>query len=531
MELRPGRACAECGRMLRVRKTVNRRVMTPAGARRVRERVCACPVHRKLVRHEPRLTPYGSGYTFGLIAEIGKLRYLQHRQISEICRTMKGQGVRIPARTADWLCRLFLRYFAAVHIESAPAIRELLERQGGYVLILDGTGHHGPMVMQMRDGWSGIQLLSGSVRLESDDEIVPYLKMLNGLFGRPVAAVRDMGSGETSALKQVFPGMYVITCHFHFLRAAGWKLFEPIYPNFRSKIERTGLKKRMRHLMRVIASGLYTGKEAAHALELCRWIFKYRKDGTGMGYPFSLPALDFYMRCEKVRRELLETVDMGGPRRGKTLRRLLVLLNRLHPPPATLRSIDRDAKALIERVEWFDRIRRVLRYRNGPVPLSTKHKLSETAVEKGRRRLNWLRSVIAIELKSGGDARSRELHRTLRSIGGDLADRMDELFAPNVVVQTEDGPAVRPLPRTISGAETDFRHLRRHSRRITGNAHVDDQVQNEGPGMLLLENLRNSTYVGEVYGSISNLPKRFSTVSQKSLEDAKKILQCAGTNE
>ena len=89
MELRPGRACAECGRMLRVRKTVNRRVMTPAGARRVRERVCACPVHRKLVRHEPRLTPYGSGYTFGLIAEIGKLRYLQHRQISEICRTMK----------------------------------------------------------------------------------------------------------------------------------------------------------------------------------------------------------------------------------------------------------------------------------------------------------------------------------------------------------------------------------------------------------------------------------------------------------
>jgi hypothetical protein len=108
---------------------------------------------------------------------------------------------------------------------------------------------------------------------------------------------------------------------------------------------------------------------------------------------------------------------------------------------------------------------------------------------------------------------------------------MDELFAPNVVVQTGDVPVVRPLPRTISGAETDFRYLRRHGRRITGNAHVDDQVQNEGPGMLLLENLRNSEYVREVYGSISNLPERFSTVSQKSLEDARKILQCAGTNE
>ena len=64
-----------------------------------------------------------------------------------------------------------------------------------------------------------------------------------------------------------------------------------------------------------------------------------------------------------------------------------------------------------------------------------------------------------------------------------------------------------------------------------GNAHVDDQVQNDGPGMLLLDNLKNGVYVREVYGSISNLPKRFSTVSQKSLEDAKKILRCSGTNE
>ena len=139
--------------------------------------------------------------------------------------------------------------------------------------------------------------------------------------------------------------------------------------------------------------------------------------------------------------------------------------------------------------------------------------------------------MIGKELDIGGGAKRREFHRVLRSIDGDLMERRDELLAPNVIVQSECGLVIRPLPRTISSAETEFRRLRRHSRRITGNAHVDDQVQNDGPGMLLLDNLKNGVYVREVYGSISNLPKRFSTVSQKSLEDAKKILRCSDTNE
>lgn len=525
--MEPQSPCSVCSLPLVVKKTIIRSVKTPAGIRRVRERVCACSVHRKLVRHSP-ITPRHSGHTFDLIAEVGMLRYLQHRQISEICGLMERHGLHIPARTADWLCMRFLTYFAAVHIESAPQIRALLEKLGGYVLILDGTGHHGPMVMQMKDGWSGIQLLASSVRLESDDEIIPSLQMLESMFGPPVAAVRDMGSGETSALKQVFPGMYVVTCHFHFLRAAGWKLFEPVYPLFRSRIERTGLKKRMHHLMRVVARDDYKGADASSVLGQCEWIFNYRKDGKGMPYPFSLPALDFYNRCESVRSELLKSADMEGPKRGNAPRRLLVLLNRLHPPPAKLASIQSDAQALMERWAWFERIRRVLRYRNGPVPLSTRHTLSGKALEKGRSRLDWLRSTIAEELKSGRGDGYGDFHRVLRSIDGDLEARRDELFVPNVVVETEDGRIVRQLPRTISSAEVEFRRLRRHTRRITGNAHVDDRVQNEGPGMLLLENLKNSAYVNAVYGSLNGLPSRFSTVSGEAFEKAKKILQCAG---
>ena len=106
IELRPETACSGCHSELKVRKTVSREVKTQSGIMRVRESVCACPVHGRLIRHEPRLTPPRSTYTFELIAEVGMLRYLQHKQISEICAAMKMRGLNIPPRSAGWLYRL-----------------------------------------------------------------------------------------------------------------------------------------------------------------------------------------------------------------------------------------------------------------------------------------------------------------------------------------------------------------------------------------------------------------------------------------
>lgn len=481
-----------------------------------RDHVSSCSIHRKLLR-TGKITPDRSRHSFDLIARIGMLRYMQHKQVAEICDDLRN--LRLPARTVSWLSRFFLSYVIAVHLDSAQSIRSILTRNGGYALMLDGTGQHGPMVMQMRDAWSGMHLMACSVRSENDAEITPHLLRLKDMFGDPVASVRDLGTGVTKALKKAFPDTYAIACHFHFLRAEAWKLFEPIYPRFRSQIERRGLKKRLRYLMRTIDRGGYKGQDASHALDLCRYIFDYGKDAHGLSYPFSLPALDFYLRCENVREELAFCVDMDGERRGKPLRRLLVLINRLHPSSGP--AIEDQAEMLIQRREWFNRIRSVLRYRNGPVPLNTQHKLSENGLEKGKKKLDWLVSRIDRELMEKG--KDVKLRRTLRSMRSDLVERRDELFAPNVLVFAKGKARVRSLPRTISTTESEFRKLRRHNRRIKGNAHVDSEVQAEGVAMLILENLKNHAYVKAVYGSLSNLPKRFAMVSKDSLERAKKL--------
>ncbi len=82
---------------------------------------------------------------------------------------------------------------------------------------------------------------------------------------------------------------------------------------------------------------------------------------------------------------------------------------------------------------------------------------------------------------------------------------------------------VKPVTRTISSEESEFRKLRRHDRRIKGNSHVDSEVQEEGAAMLILENLKNKEYVKAVYGSLSKLPERFAMVSKDSLRMAEEL--------
>jgi hypothetical protein len=211
------------------------------------------------------------------------------------------------------------------------------------------------------------------------------------------------------------------------------------------------------------------------AKELCKYIFDYRKDAHGLSYPFSLHMLDFYNRCESVRRGLAIRVNLNGRRRGKPLKRLFVLLEMFHA--SLCASAHYQASLLTRRMRWFNRIRNVLRYRDGPVPLNSDHILSDTELEKGKAKLDWLISIIDRESKNRGD---KEMRRTLLSVKKDLMERRDELFAPNALPFCRHKNVVKPVTRTTSSEESEFRKLRRHNRRIKGNSHVDSEVQADG---------------------------------------------------
>lgn len=487
-----------------------------------------CPKHKgEVYPPEQELVPPKSRYGYDLIAEAGRLRFLENKQVQEINDVFSHRGISVPKRTVQWLCDRFLLFIMAVHLESLPRLSRLFAAQGGYVLHIDGSGRSGPMVLLLREGWSGIRLLTAPIRSEAAEFIVPHLKLLKGFLGNPVAAVSDMSEGILAAIRDVFPVTYIIICHYHFLKGVGLKLFEPSYPRFRNRVDRRGVKKRLRVLRRILRRRKDLDEDEALALAIAEHVLAYEKDGKGLAYPFSLPMVDFYQRCMeagvKVRKAILTRArrNVSSP----FLSRLEDILRLLKPPPIVLGRLQTEYESLCARWTWFQRIRTALRYRNGPIPLSTKISLSDKDLEKGRKKLDRILAKIeAFEVKGGLDRHGRELRKALRKVAKTIMERRENLFAPNVMVNTNGKMMVKKLPRTNAPEEGEFRKARRHSRRIRGNSDVERQFQRDGPGMLMVQNLTDREYVRLVYGSLGQMAARFAKVSQESLEVAKSYM-------
>jgi len=520
--------CGRCRRRLHVQKTRTRTIVTTSGETPITEVTRSCSEHAEQVfPPDQDLVPPKSKYGYDIIAEAGRLRFLENKQVQEIKDDFSTRGIGVPGRTVQWLCDRFLLFIMAVHWESLSILSRLFRAQGGYVLHIDGSGRSGPMVLLLREGWSGIRLLTAPIRSEAAEFIIPYLKSVRDRFGNPVAVVTDMSKGNIAAIREVFPGVYIIICHYHFLQSVGTKLFEPFYPRFRGKVDHRGVKKKLRTLRRILRHRKALDEDEAMTLSIADYILAYEKDGKGLAYPFSLPMVDFYRRCAeagmKVRKAILARArkNVYSP----SLSRLENSLRLLKPPPIVLGRLQADFDDLCVRWAWFQRIRWALRYRNGPIPLSTHVMLSDKDLEKGRRKLDRILAKIEeLEEKGGLDHHSRELRKSLRRVASSIMAQRENLFAPNLLVNVNGKKIVKKLPRTNAPEEGEFRKARRHCRRIRGNSDVERQFQRDGPGMLMVQNLTHREYVRMVYGSLGQMATRFAKVSPENLMHAKSYM-------
>ena len=521
--------CPECSARLTVRNTRTRTIVTSDGTQKITGVTRRCPVHPRVVfRPQIQLTPPRSMYSFDMVVEIGRLRFLEHKQIGEIREHFRMKGISIPLKTAENLCQRFLWYCVAVHLESFQRLVGLFEKQGGYVLHVDSTTTKGsPGTLLMKDGWSGIRLLAASISGESADQVIPHLKCLRSLVGKPVVIIRDMGCGIESAVLEVFPGVYVISCHYHVLRDIGLRLFDKVYPRFQRRVDQTGVKKRLRALKQQFLKRMLSSEERDMAVEFLTYLLEYKKDGNGVAYPFSLSAVDFYRRCEEIQprvcRMILERAKDNSC--SPCFSRLRDALDLLRPPPAVNGRIHTEYLKIMERWKWFERVRCALRYRNGPVPLDTEGCLSDKELENGRRMIDIFQKRIALFVAQGNVGGDRSLKQVLKGISKLLAERREELFVPNVIVESDGGQQVRRLPRTNNVLEQDFRKIRRHARRIRGDGDVERMVQKDGVGYAIVANLEIKEYVRCVYGGLDQIVGRFAEVEAGILKGAKALFR------
>ena len=136
------------------------------------------------------------------------------------------------------------------------------------------------------------------------------------MFGTPIAVVQDMGKGIMTAVEDVFHGIRIFICHFHFLRDIGKDLFGDHYDVIRKRLRKHAITTELENLKKSLATivndnpqlidGIHDCVEqgiiadsilklmpvvSCHTLIL--WILEGKKQGHGYGFPFDRQHVDF----------------------------------------------------------------------------------------------------------------------------------------------------------------------------------------------------------------------------------------------
>jgi hypothetical protein len=518
--------CPRCGKEVRLHKTQRRRVVTLAhgafGAREVIQQ-CVADGCAQIVRSQAlrRIVRPRQRFGYDLIVHVGLLRYLQGMQREEIREQLRRvHGIELSAATVSGLCDRFLVALESLHLLRAPYLRAAM--QGGYPLHLDATCDRGKGgLFVCLDGWRGWVLKATRIDSEREAQLRPLVDETVGLFGVPLATVRDLGEGGAGAVAHLHErGVVDLVCHFHFLAAVGKNLVDGPYGALRRLIRgsrvRTDLRSLLRELRRYEESQGYhgrfgSGRVRQELLALLLWLL----DGTGdkdAAYPFALPHLAFVRRCQQV----IEQADQWVPcPRSEPERRALGLLQR------RVGRIEREARLaqtvvdLDRRWQAFCELRDVLRLSRGERADAQAPEQTDLP-ELGLRQLQEIQQTLI-------DYRQQLVSRTARLTRAEakacpetiilryLKRYGDRLFG-HPALRDEQGKVLCVVDRTNNVLESLFGRAKQRLRRRLGRAHLGRDLEQQPPQAMLTANLRHPDYVRVLCGSLEHLPEAFADI-------------------
>lgn len=528
--------CPDCGAELQVQKSRRRIVVTlAAGPFEAREVVKQCVnVRCKLTIGSAalaRLVKPRQRYGYDLIVHVGLRRYLAEKQRAEICTELRQrQGIELSPSTVSQLCDRFLVAFECLHLLRAPSLRAAMK--GGYVLHLDATCDRGKGgLFVCMDGWRRWVLVAGRIDSERNELLRPLVDQTVGLFGDPVAIVRDLGKGGAGAVAHLRKrGISDLVCHYHFLAAVGKKLFDKQYQSLRGLLRvsrlRTDLWSLLRELRRYRQADGYEGRLGRgqvreQLLALVLWLLEGRghKD---LPYPFALPHLERVRRC----RQAMEQADRWVPRpRSQAEGRAVKCLSRL------VGRIERDQRfgetvAQIERA-WaaFAELRDVLRLGHGELPGGDGRKAPIGPPELKLRRLKEIEKAVgeyAGELRRRlGGLTKQQARWSAHAIILRYLDRYGAHLFGHPVLRVDDGSVLAIVERTNNVIEQLFGRAKQRLRRRVGRANLGRDLAQQPPQVMLVSNLEHPEYVRVLCGSLEHLPEALAELDARLLASAR----------
>ncbi len=542
--------CPICGRRLEYYKTTKSRAFSSLrhGLVWFRETQLRCLRHRyhpengaaliygsSFVRS---LVPPGASVAYDVIVEIGKKRFIDFRQVSEVVEELKQRLVLISSTTVSRWTDFFLAAVECLHITKLKKLRHVIRRNGGYLLHIDATTEtKSDTVFVCLDRILGTVLLSEKISSENHDEVVKALKWLKKHLGEPLAVMKDMGHAIDGAVQDVFPNVPSRICQFHFLRDIGRDLLGTFHVKAGQTMTKLkinpDLRRMKRHLERSLpseavqnAAGVFRDlstiehlqphairkHEAVLALSLVNWVLDFRRDTDGLGFPFDLHRVCFYSRLNRARLRLgryklhhsrtMDTCDH--------LHKLEQILARIVDPALRvqirqLRSVHR----------WFQKLRSILRFQiKGKTPLATTLGVGTIrevrAYNKGV--LDFTKSLL----------RSKRVHRLTAT--EQVILKHFQRYQFKLLIPVELAEVLEHLDRTNNFEESLFRDLKRRQRRQVGKKDISREFSFHGPYLPLMYNLTNEHYIDAVIGQIEDLPTRISELNPEHIEHYRRKL-------
>lgn len=477
------------------------------------------------------LVPDSCNYGYDVMVYVGQRLFLANKKPQEICMELKARNVSISGSEVGFLGKKFIVYLALAHQQSAGRISQAMMYNGGYVLHLDGTCEgSSPVLMTGLDSLT--EIILGNVKLPSENanQIIPFLKEIKTLFGKPIATVHDMGRGIQKAVDTVFGHKHDFICHYHFLRDIGKDLLWADYDSIRKRLRKHGLTsklryraKKFRHVIDKAPDHIEIFRQSLQeanitdqsvdliptitAYTLIQWALDGKNQGHGYGFPFDRPHVVFTQRLYTIYDELQKIKDVYLRRKWRDNRPLFKLAGELETVVGD-KTLRRTISQIEEKIDVFDQLRDAMRI----------------APKAGTQGLNSDNTDVPIDTIEG----KVKLFRETLIARSDYGDRKDyhkmvaqidqywlKLFADPISVETPNGTVSIQPQRTNNIMERSFRDFKRGWRSRTGNGSMAKAFQTMLADTPLVRNLKNPDYVKILLNGKKRLESVFAEINEQ----------------
>lgn len=484
----------------------------------------------------------GAIYGYDVEVYVGLQRYLHHRQRQEIQGELADHyNVNVSAGQVSILGARFLEHLEALHRKRIPLLKRALAQDGGYPLHIDATGEDGRGTLFVAyAGWRQWVLGSWKLSTERSDQMLPRLREVVGVFGTPIAIMRDFGRAPILAsrelVRELGKPVPILGCHLHFLADVGEDLLKDSYARLREHFRRARVLPGLRELARKLGRGLgaelpslredvaqWASSATEHALPaglpglaiiraLAQWILDHARDGDQYGFPFDRPYLYLYERARSVRRAV--DAFLRRPPEDERVRRILGRLARILDPVIADDAFVTTATILVGRAALFDELRQALRLKpklpSKPPVEHARLSAEQTAAQLQdiRQALKNLDSSLRQRRPQRGSA--EDTRNAIDTILTHLDRHGDSLWGHIIHLPEQAGGGIRLVERTNNLMESFFHRMKHAERRRSGRKILTQDFESLPATAALAYNLAQNDYINILCGTLADLPAAFA---------------------